>query len=107
MNRTAKQNSSMWLWAEMLADQFNKENLTVQLVLAHAVERMWDKEAVISLLFKPILEQVTGDKSTSKADTKDIIKTADILADHLAIKMGVNVPWPDRLTQEAEMRVNR
>jgi len=103
--RTLKQNKSLWKWGEMLANEFTEKGMSVQFVLSHAVERQWDKDTVVKLLIKPILKEIAGHDSTSAASTTQLIKTADILADHLAQKMGVYLPWPDRhsLAQERKL----
>jgi len=105
--RTLKQNSSLWKWAEMMSDYFNRHDQSVQMVLEHAFDRDWDKDVFVRVLFCPILKHITDDGSTSKATTKEIIKTANAIIDNLNLKMshivGEQVPrWPDRhsLAQE-------
>lgn len=99
--RSLKQNNALWKWDQMLVDYFNRHDQSIQFVLSQAVERTWNKEDVVRLLFKPILKHITEDGSTSKATTKEIIKAADVLIDHLSIKIaphtGEPIPrWPDR-----------
>ena len=105
MQRTEKQNRSMWKWGELLAEEFTNKGMSVQFVLSHAVERQWDKDTVVRLLIKPILKEIAGHESTSKASTTELIQTADVLADHLSQKMGVYLPWPDRHSLAQERRV--
>ena len=103
--RTIKQNKSLWKWGQMLADSFNNDGKSMQFVLSHAVERPWNKDLVIDLLYRPILKHVAGHDSTSSASTKQLIEAADILADHLAMKVDTNLPWPDRHSLAQEQKV--
>ena len=92
--RTDKQNRALHKYFQMVADELEAKNLTVQEVLKESVERNWDKDAVKSLLWKPIQKALYGEDKTSKATTKYYDKVHFYLSHHLATKFGINVPFP-------------
>jgi hypothetical protein len=109
--RSLKQNSSLWKWDKMMVEYLNKHDQSIQFVLSHAVERMWQDEDVVRLLFKPILKHITGDGSTKKATTTEIIKAYEVLADHLSMKIasvtGHPIPaWPVKKEKDKKGGMN-
>lgn len=93
--RTARQNRALHKWFELMADELNGAGYDVQTILGQAVGRSWDKEAVKSLLWKPIQEAVTGKESTADADRTEYTSVYEELTRHLADRFGVSVPWPE------------
>ena len=92
--RSVKQNSSLHLWCEQLADALNEKNLDVKTVMEHKKEIPWTKYAVKDYLFKPVLKTLTDQESSADANKIDYIKVYDILNKYLGEKLGIHIPWP-------------
>ncbi len=94
--RTHKQNASLHLWCEQLAESLNDAGLSVQQVLEKAVERPWTKESVKENIWRPVQKAMTEKESTADADTVDYLAVFEVLTRHLGESFGVYVPWPCR-----------
>jgi hypothetical protein len=77
-----------------MADELNGGGYGVQDVLAKGVQRDWDKEAVMSLLFKPLYKAITGKSSTTQADRAEYSKVCDKINLHLGELFGIFTAWP-------------
>ena len=94
--RTALQNRALHKYFDLIANEMNLKDLTVQEVLSHGIERHWDRESVKALLWKPLQKAVTGNNETSTADTKAYSKVYMYLSHFLATKFGITTPFPQR-----------
>jgi hypothetical protein len=96
MNRTQRQNNALHLVLGGLAETLNDSGLETKAVMSvKEVDVPWTKETVKALLYKPILEAMTGKDSTTEMDTVEPGKVYDVLCRHLSEKLGVVCPpWP-------------
>jgi hypothetical protein len=93
--RTLTQNRALHLFCTMLADALNAAGLDMKKTLKPDAEIPWDCASVKERLWKPIQEAVIGKLSTTEADRTEYSKVHEILAHHLATKLGVQAPeWP-------------
>lgn len=98
--RSLTENASLHLFCDMLADLLNALSLDQRAVLKPEVEIPWDGASVKKNLWKPIQNAVIGKVKTSKADRGEYGKVYDILAHHMATKLGVTIPeWPSKESQ--------
>jgi hypothetical protein len=101
--RTLTQNKALHLFLGMLADELNARNLDMRRVLRHDVEIPWTTDSAKEHLWKPIQEAVIGKESTTEADRIEYTKVYEVLAHHMATKLGVTVPeWPKKKQGEQE-----
>jgi hypothetical protein len=100
--RTLTQSRALHLFCTMLADTLNAAGLDMKKTLKPDAEIPWDGAAVKERLWKPIQEAVIGKLSTTEADRIEYSKVFDVLAHHLATKLGVTCPeWPTKQTNDA------
>ncbi len=97
--RTPTQNASFHLWCEVLAGAFNLAGIDKRQVfekMKKGIEIPWTKESVKEDFFKPIMEAVTGKKSTTELTTKEISEVVDIINHEFLSKRfnGMRVEWP-------------
>ena len=97
--RTGQQNSALWLWAGWVADWLNTNDhyfLFKIKGLDKVMEIPWNDKMVVDYLLRPFVKHESGHSSTSKATTVELSKAIDNLQDNLALKIGVNIPFPSR-----------
>ena len=92
--RTARQNRAIHLYCELIANQCVEQGVTIHQVLKEAVERQWTKEAVKELIWRQIQVALTGKKSTTELHREEVSKVAQIIGRNLAMKHGIDVPFP-------------
>lgn len=92
-NRTLTQNAALHLYFEQVATALTEQNMDVRKTLRADFHMDWNKHLVKELLWKPIAEIVTGNKSTTKLERTDPSKIYDILHNKLT-DWGVDVPFP-------------
>ena len=92
-NRTLTQNAAMHVYFKNVADALNDQNMDVRKTLRADFHMPWSQALVKELLWKPIAEIVTGNKSTTKLERTDPSKIYDILHNKLT-DWGVDVPFP-------------
>jgi hypothetical protein len=100
--RTLTQNRALHLWLGMLADQLNASGMDMRKTLRHDVELPWSVETCKEFLWRPIQEAVLRKESTTEANRIEYSQVFEVLAHHMAIRLGVTVPeWPRKNQQEA------
>lgn len=94
--RTNKQNASIHLAFQMLADSLNSAGLDQRTVLKPSVSIPWTKQAVKDQLFKPIMNALYRKESTTELNKiEEIDETWDTLMRHLGEKFGIEyIPIP-------------
>ncbi len=95
--RTNKQNAALHKWLSMLSVFLNDAGYDMKKTLSHHMEIPWDKQGrnAKELLFKPVLEALTGKESTAKADRVQYSEVREVLARHFADREGLIIPeWP-------------
>ena len=104
MNRTNKQNSSLWLYFSLLADELNNSGYDMKVVLKPEVDISWNKDTVHDYLWLPIQDVMLKKDSTTKLESKEIDKVYDILNRHISEKFGITVPFPSNEEQYSKSR---
>jgi len=97
--RTTKQNDSLHLYFQMIADALNQEGLDVRVVLQviaeKGVDMMWSKELVKELLWRKIQKKYLGKQSTTELDSiGEITQIYDILNKFLSQEFFITQPFP-------------
>ena len=99
--RTEKQRKALEVACRELAKTLNDAGLDMKTVLSvKEVDVPWSQQTVKEVLFKPVLEAMTGKESTTEANTTDYDAVYHVLIRHLGEKLGVTAPpWPSHWTQ--------
>ena len=94
--RTLVQNSSLWLYATMIADELNGSGFSVQKTLAQRIEIDWNKDLVMDLMIRPLIKAIHGyDSTTQLKKVGELDPVIDHLTRFLAEKCnGLSVPFP-------------
>lgn len=95
--RTITQNSALHLYFQQLADALTSAGLDMRVVLKPDIDIRWTKESVKEYLWKPVMETMFGNKSTTEMTTTDIDAIFEIITKHLGEKFGEFVgylPFP-------------
>ncbi len=101
--RTSKQNDSLHLYFELLAEALNSAGLDVRAVLKPDVEIPWSKVMVKELLWRPIQKIYLNKKSTTRLTKDEVNKVWRILDKHLNEKFSVLVDFPSLETLEKKL----
>ena len=100
--RTLTQNRALHLFLGMLADQLNASGLDMKRVLRQEVDIPWTTESAKEFLWRPIQEATIRKESTTEANRIEYSSVYDVLAHHMATKLGVQVPdWPRKRESDA------
>lgn len=103
--RTKRQNKALHVFCQLLADLLNESGLDQRKVLKPAIEIPWDLKAVKEKLWKPIQEAVIHKESTTDANRIEYTSVYNILAHHMATKLGVTIPdWPRKQDKDEPQR---
>lgn len=98
--RTLKQNASLHIYFDLLAEELNKAGYDMKKTFKHDVDIPWTPLTVKEYLWKPIQKSYILKQSTTELNTKEIDKIYDILNKHLGEKTGVYVPFPSNETRK-------
>jgi len=105
--RTLKQNDSLHLYFEILANKLNEAGLGMREVLKESVYIEWTKENVKQYLWKPLQKILTGKESTADLDkTTEINKIYSVLDRHLSEspRINIHVPFPTEKKEEFDIQ---
>lgn len=94
--RTTAQNSALWLYLTMLADELNAAGLDMKKVLKPDVSIPWSKDSARQYLWGPIQKAITGKDSTTQLDINEVSEVFDVLHRHMAEKFGVMTLFPSK-----------
>ena len=95
--RTITQNRALHLWFQQLADALTETGLDMRVVLKPDIEIRWTKESVKEYLWKPVMEKMFGNKSTTEMTTTEIDEIFEVISKHLGEKFGEfmdYIPFP-------------
>lgn len=104
--RTLKQNKAGHLYFAHVADALNESGMDMQAVLSKRVGVRWTEVSVKECLFKGLAKAMYNVDSTTKLDTKQFTKVAEMLGDILARDYGVVTEFPseESLLRERQAR---
>lgn len=94
MKRTEQQNKALHLWFTQVAEALDSEGLSIQEVLAKAVDRPWTETSVKELMWRPIQKAMLDKESTTGLERSECSKVYEVLNRHLGTHFGVHVPFP-------------
>jgi hypothetical protein len=92
---TRKQQKTLWVYFQLLAETFNESGLDMKVVLKPSIDIQWTKQSVHDYLWCPIQEAYIKEHSTTKLGRKDIDKIYDFLHKHLSEKFGAITEFPE------------
>lgn len=92
--RTSQQNRALHLWFSQIAESLNDSGHSVAKTLRHDVEIPWNGTLVKELIYRPVMQAMTGNKSTTELNTKDPSEIFEVLNRHLGEKLEIHIPWP-------------
>jgi len=94
--RTLRQNRSIHLFCEMLAEGLNDAGYDMKRVFeVKTVDVPWTKESVKACLWKPIQDAMFEVESTAKLERTQVSKVYEVLNRHITSNFGVHVPFPE------------
>ena len=93
--RTAQQRKAIEVYCSLLAQALDDGGFSIETVLAQsAVDRNWTQAGVKDLLFKPIMQAMTGKTSTTKLEPKEVSEIYEVLNRHTSNLFGVGIQFP-------------
>ncbi len=96
--RTDQQRKSLEVWCRQLAEVMNAHDIGMKALLAvKDVDVPMTQELVKNAVFRPVYTAISGEESTTCADTTHFSRVHQILCKNLAEKLHIEVPaWPSR-----------
>lgn len=93
--RTQTQNAALHLWFQLLAEALNEKHFDMRAIIRKDIEMPWSGYAVKEYLFKPLLNQQFGKKSTTQLfRSKEIDLLFDIINRTIIERTGGEVSSP-------------
>ena len=95
--RTPRQNNSLHLYLELVAEALNDAGYSIQEVLKNfTMELDWSKESVKEILWRTAQKKMLGKKSTTELrKQEDIDKVFEAMTRFLGEKLQIEyIPWP-------------
>ena len=100
--RTYTQNNAIHKYLDMLALEFNNAGLTVQQVLAQAIEREWTMLGAKEQIWRPIQLALTNEQSSTQIKREQVSAIYDTINRHTGEKFGLYVPFPTKELRRTE-----
>lgn len=97
--RTTTQNNAMHKYFSLLATELNDAGLDMKKVLKPEIDIPWCTQSIKEHIWRPIMELMTGKKTTTKLDRKEVSEVYDVVSRHLSEKHGVWIPFPSKEQQ--------
>ena len=97
--RTSKQNRALHLWFTLLANAMNEAGYDMKKVIRDELDISWTDYNVKEYLFRPLMKNLFGYKSSNELKTGDIDKIYDIINKTISERTGVHVPFPSLESQ--------
>lgn len=92
--RTDRQNNSLHLYFQLLADELNAGGFDMRKVIREGIDIPWSAYNVKEQLWRPVQEAQLGKESTTKLTTKEIDVIYDTVNRVIAERTGVHVAFP-------------
>ncbi len=92
--RTKLQNNAIHLWLTKLAKALNDAGLDMRKVLKPETSIDWTMQSAKDYLWRPVQKIMTGKKSTTKLETKEVSEVAQVI-DRKMMEKGINIPFPN------------
>jgi hypothetical protein len=96
IQRTSTQNKAIHVYLEMVARELSNQGQTLQGVVKQIAwtEITPTKQAIKEVLWRPVMEIVTGKKSTTELTTAEVSKVYEIISMFLAKNFSIDLPFP-------------
>ncbi len=95
--RTGKQNSSLHVYLEMLANALNDSGQPLIIVINGVqTEVDWSMERCKDFMWRPLQLAITKHKSSTRISTKECMSIYEHLNRHTASKLGIGIDWPHK-----------
>jgi hypothetical protein len=102
--RSAKQNSSIWLYGTKVAKKLNDGGITKQVYFEKKqVDCEWTPESFIEDVFREVQEAMYNHRNTSKLNTEQVSKVYEQVARILAENFNVDQEFPSLDTLMSQM----
>ena len=99
--RTLSQNAALHLWLRQTADLLNDAGMDMKKTLKESVDIPWTEESAKLHLWKPVMEAMTGNDSTTEMDTVEPSEICKVITKHIGENHGVVLTeWPNRFTRD-------
>lgn len=94
--RTLQQNKSRHKWDQLIADKLNGAGFDVRIVLEKLAHTgvQWTPQMVKELMFRPIIQALTGQRSTARLTKEQHSLLIDEVIKFLGERLGVYVEYP-------------
>ena len=99
--RTDQQNKALHLWFRWLAEVLSDKHYDFRYL---KIEIQPTEYLVKKYMFKPVMEEMYGKKSTKTLEIDQVSVLYDILNKALGDRLGVHVPFPTQEDLDAESR---
>lgn len=100
--RTGKQNSSLHVGLDILADELNKAGLDMRTVLKQEIAIPWNGDTCKEYLYRPLMTAMLLKKSTTELTKDQISEVWEVLMRELGEKHEVEyIPFPSKETKHA------
>lgn len=93
--RTIKQNNSLHMFCELLAQELTDAGYDMKKTLKPTVDIPWTGESIKKFIWKPIQESMFGKASTTELTTAEVSKVYDVINRHIGERFGLYVPFPN------------
>lgn len=103
---TDPQKRSLHLWFRWVAECLNAHGIGMKALFAvREVDVPWTDVAVKEAIFRPVYSAVSGEKSTTMANTQHYPEAYKIISHKIAECTGVTLPeWPSRFGETSDRR---
>lgn len=92
--RTDRQNRSLHVYFQLLADELNSAGYDMKKTLKHDVDIPWSGELIKDYIWRPIQRAQVQKDSTTELTTDEVNKIYLTLTRHLAERFGIDVSFP-------------
>lgn len=89
-----KQNNSIHLYYQLLAEALNEAGYDMKAVIRQEVDIPWTAYSVKEFLWRPIQKMIMGENSTTKLKKKDIDVIYETLSRVIGERTGVYIEFP-------------
>ena len=87
--RTQAQNRALWMWLSQIATQFNKENVTIDMIIKPQIE--WNKDKIKAMVFDPMIKFVANKESSTKLSKEEFSQVLETTIEAMGRK-GQKLP---------------
>jgi hypothetical protein len=95
--RTAKQQAAIEVFCRNVSQEFNVNNITVQVIAEIAKRGIdWTQVSVKEIIWRNMQRHLTGKESSKDLNTKEVGQVYEHINKYVLSEAGVYVPWPEK-----------